>query len=85
MKTTACRSCKAPVIWARTKGGKYIPLDAKPDAKGNVAVVERTDHDGCVAYDAVMRKVGTTQPTLGFEPLYMPHHATCPQGREWRR
>jgi hypothetical protein len=19
------------------------------------------------------------------EELYMPHHATCPQGREWRR
>lgn len=85
MKVVTCRSCKAAVFFARTKKGKDIPLDATPDPKGNTAIIERADYAGNVVLHAVMRAVDVNQPTLGFEPMYMPHHATCPQGKEWRR
>lgn len=28
-----CRSCGASIIWAITKNGKRIPLDAKPEVR----------------------------------------------------
>lgn len=34
MEIKPCRSCQAPVIWARTKNGKAIPIDAEPADSG---------------------------------------------------
>lgn len=82
---STCRSCKAPIIWARTKKGRDIPLDAKPSPQGNMAFVEGVDHAGNQTRLAVQRKAAPMQAALGLEVLYMPHHATCPQGKEWRR
>lgn len=33
-----CRSCNAPIIWAATRGGRRIPLDAKPTKRAVFAV-----------------------------------------------
>lgn len=30
MKPSSCKSCGAPIYWAKTSAGKDIPLDAKP-------------------------------------------------------
>jgi hypothetical protein len=33
MTITECRSCKAPIIWAKTQGGKLMPLDSLPQQR----------------------------------------------------
>ncbi len=67
---SACRSCRAPIRWARTVTGRAIPLNAEPDADGNVELV-----DGVASLwlwrDGAVR--------------YMPHHATCPTVDQHRR
>lgn len=76
-----CRSCDAEVIWATSQTGKAMPLNAKPDPFGNVKVYGRPG-----AVSAVVLAGDALEETrrLGV-PLYMPHHATCPQGRAWRK
>ncbi len=37
----ACRTCGAPIIWARTAKNKAIPLDAEPsELEANVSLGE---------------------------------------------
>jgi hypothetical protein len=38
-QTKRCRSCNAPIFFAKTRSGS-IPLDAEPDPQGKVVVVE---------------------------------------------
>jgi len=70
--TERCRSCREPIVWARTPAGKLMPLDPTPTEQGNVEMV-----DGL----AVVHH----QPTLTDTNLYMPHFATCPEGATWSR
>ena len=71
--TDRCRSCQAPVKWVTTEAGRAMPLDAEPDPGGNVEIVAGNQ-----------ARVHRQTPMVGG-PFYMPHHATCPQGREWRK
>lgn len=75
MSASRCRSCDAPIRWARTEaGGVPIPLDAEPNPEGNAVELE----DG---------RIRIIAGPLEVEPrtvLWMPHHATCPHGREWK-
>ena len=75
--TTQCRSCRAPVIWAVTRAGKRIPLDAAPSATGNLVYVGQ-QLDGTEVVGA---------PRDGDPPefRYVSHFATCPDAGEWRR
>lgn len=62
-----CRACGAEMIWAKTTRGRALPLDAKPDPKGNVTL----DESGlATVYGAALPPDNAT--------IYMPHHATCP-------
>lgn len=67
--TPLCRSCHAPIIWAKTKTGKRIPLDPKPVIGGNLVLI-----DGVV---------GVTPPSHNVE-RYTSHFATCPNADEHR-
>jgi hypothetical protein len=70
-----CRSCGAPILWRTTTGGKPIPVDAEPTTDGNLV----EDADGRLRHIA-----GPLEVEPGT-PIYMPHHATCPDGKAWRR
>lgn len=59
-----CRSCHAPVVWARTAKGKAIPLDVKPRKDGNLIL-----RNGIV-------RVQTRNDPGGLR--YVSHFATCP-------
>lgn len=72
----ACRSCGAAIRWARSAGGRPIPLDAVPNRDGSVAMV---DGRAVVAAKAGEAAEGEAAPLR-----WMPHHATCPHGRAWR-
>lgn len=76
-----CRSCDAEVVWATSQTGKAMPLNAKPDPFGNVKVYGRPGALSAVVVAGV--ELEETR-RLGVD-LYMPHHATCPQGPAWRK
>lgn len=65
-----CKSCGAPVVWAKTENDKNIPLDAKKVRGGNIFL----DH-------GIARIVS---PLSGLGS-YESHFKTCPQAREHRR
>lgn len=66
-----CGSCPAEIVWAETERGRRIPLDARPVADGNLALV-----DG-VALAA------TKAPSDA--PRYRSHFVSCPNAERHRR
>ena len=40
MRSSRCRSCGAPILFAKTKDGKLLPVDAEPVVEGRVFVAE---------------------------------------------
>lgn len=68
----SCRSCGAPIIWARTVKDKPILLDAQPHEQGNLEL------RGRVARYVVPDLNATTT-------RYRSHFVTCPQASEHRR
>jgi hypothetical protein len=70
-----CRSCNAPLLWAKTEKGHRIPLDPEPvPADGPGLFVLR--HGVAVAV-----------PPLAYpdEANYISHFSTCPQADQHRR
>lgn len=47
-KVENCRSCKAPIVWAKTKNEKWAPFDAKPERR----FILHTGDDGILHADA---------------------------------
>lgn len=89
---TACRSCGRSIWWAVNEAtGSLMPLDHDPTDQGNVALVgrcERTDRPMVrVLHRALAQHpVLFTDPELEEDrPLWLSHHATCPNGVEWRQ
>lgn len=72
--TTPCRSCGAPIRWARTAAGKHIPLDATPTPDGNVLLTE----------DGVATVVGGLHVWPPDALRWTAHFATCPNADEHR-
>lgn len=77
-----CPSCGAEIVHATTPRGRSMPVNAEPDPRGNVVLHEEhgvlfgsVKAKGCVAY----------LQAQAAGKLYMPHHATCPQGPAWKR
>lgn len=75
---SACRSCDAPIKWARTAARKNMPLDCNPDGSlatfpdGNVVV---TGWDGPFRLVAVV---------AAGEGQHRSHFASCPHAAEHR-
>jgi hypothetical protein len=38
MSMGTCRSCRAPIVWAKKADGKPIPLDQVPPSTGNIRI-----------------------------------------------
>jgi len=73
-----CRSCRRPVLWVRTTAGRPMPLDPEPTEAGNVLL------EGGVPRQLTAAEVAGLSDADERE-RYLPHHATCPQGRAWRK
>lgn len=69
-----CSSCGAEIMWAKTLGGKSIPLDMIAVANGNVYLT------GDVAH--VMHKNETAHINV---PLYRTHFSSCPNAAKHRK
>ena len=83
---SACRSCGAQIVWARTKRGKPMPVDAQPDRDGTIALVEDARSGELTAH-----VVGKPTPMafvdgVWVEPRrYTSHFSTCPDADAFRR
>lgn len=77
----ACRSCKRPIRWAVTTKGRRIPLDPEPVAGGNVRLTRSSDGDVAEILSGSALDAAKSR----LERLFMPHHATCPEGKAWQR
>lgn len=73
-----CRSCKAEIIWVTTNKDKMMPLNATPDQDGNVEILDDANGPNWKAV------VHPQPPAFAQGPMYMPHHATCPDAEKWR-
>jgi hypothetical protein len=62
-----------------TQQGNRMPLDIEPNPEGNVEVI-----DIGIGHRPVV-VVHPSPPLVVEGVLYMPHHATCPEGRTWRK
>jgi hypothetical protein len=83
-----CRSCNAPVVWARTTKGKNIPLDAE-DSGGWAAPVTPDDGNLQPTGERVPTRDGQTamvvEVVAAGEGKYRSHFVTCPEAGEWRK
>lgn len=82
--TQHCRTCGRPVIWTKTEKGTPQPIDPEPNAAGNTVLHLGDDGD---VHSMVLKKadVALRERAIAANELFMPHHATCPQGRDWQR
>jgi hypothetical protein len=84
MTGTQCRSCGAPIMWARTVKGKLIPLDFEPVTGGNIHLRDTEVANGRVVTYAHVEAAGTAQLFDDGEPAYVAHFTTCPDADRWR-
>jgi len=75
--STHCSSCGAPIIWAKSKAGKAMPVDAEPVRDGNVMLEQ---------HGLRVTAVVTGESMLpGVQTLYKSHFATCPNADAHRK
>lgn len=81
MTEARCRSgrCGAPIVWAVTRTGKRLPVDADPHPGGNVTLT--VGPDGTVTADVL----GPLERTVADGPLHHAHFTTCVAADEFRR
>jgi cytochrome oxidase Cu insertion factor (SCO1/SenC/PrrC family) len=60
-----------------------MPLDARPNQSGNVAIEDRGL--GRLISNTFSGTSLASVRLRGTPTLYMPHHATCPDAEKWRR
>lgn len=78
-----CRSCGAPIRFARTARGRFLPLDREPSPDGNVLVWR-----GQASVVRAGQLAAVQQRARGGDAdglLYMPHWQSCPHADDWRR
>ena len=81
-RTATCRgrTCTAQIVWAVTEKGKPIPVDVDEHDDGNVELIPNPDP--AMSPKAI---VHGTPPLLAIGTFHMPHHATCPDAKDFRR
>jgi len=80
MSDSECRSCGEAVVWAETKNGKTMPVDAEPSADGNVEL-----HEYRGAVTVIVHGAATIAEARARAELHTSHFKTCPNANGWRR
>lgn len=75
----ACKSCRRPILWTRTKSGANFPIDPDPAADGNVQL------DGITAVVLPKDVLDKLRERIPDVKLYKSHFATCPDAPSHRK
>ncbi|PXY17364.1 hypothetical protein BA062_37785 [Prauserella flavalba] len=76
-----CKSCRARILWATTRDGERMPVNADPASNGNVLLALQ---DGQLA--AAVLTAGQARMSRARRiPLRLAHFATCPKADHHRR
>jgi hypothetical protein len=78
VRITKCKSCQAPIVFARTRDGYDMPLDAEPSENGNALLSNDRKVD-------VLGPLELLLHDREAQPLRVAHFVTCPDGEMWRR
>ena len=78
MKKTKCRSCGAPIFWAKTEGNKNIPIDLEPVEDGNIGIRSKDLEE---SRNPIARVIDWKWSGKRF----VSHFVTCPQAKRWRK
>ncbi len=72
-----CRSCGAEVVWLKhVRTGKPAPIDAVPNAAGNIVIhLDRGTYENVPADEREAQR----------EWLHTNHFSTCPQSADWKK
>jgi len=83
---STCRSCGAPIVWARTPAGKLMPLDVTPTTAGNVILHMGPERGQATAHVETAAESATRRahPIPAAQLAYVPHFATCPNAKVHR-
>ena len=77
-QVAVCRSCGAPIRWAKTRKGKNIPLDDEPGTGGSFVL---QDADGPKPLALKMKK----EEAETRADLFTCHFETCPDAASFRK
>lgn len=84
-----CRSCQAPIVWAKTLTGANMPVDPVPDPGGNMilAAIDPSDPEGGYAVIMVSGLTDAARDAADRVGVlfHQSHFATCPQAAQHRR
>lgn len=73
---STCRSCGAPIAWAKTPTGRSMPVDFAPVANGNVVLFDGPD--------GLLAVVAYASAAPG-KPRHQAHFVSCPYAAEHRK
>jgi hypothetical protein len=78
-----CRTetCNAEIVWARTKTGKLMPVDAEPSGDGNVELFAM---QGNVWGRVITAELIDALPGQ-YPRLRTSHFVTCQRPADWRK
>ena len=81
---STCRGCGSTIEWVRMKSGKAMPVDPEPvfveEGGSQVFVTDEGDTiTGGIAWPE------TPEEKARMTVAYVPHWATCPAARQFRR
>ncbi len=77
MKKSVCASCGAEIYWAITEKGARIPVDVRPDDRGNLGL----ELNGVTTIARVIPRDVELFPVA----RYFSHFATCPSAGMHRK
>lgn len=80
-----CKSCAAPIMWAKTKTGKSMPLDLDPVAHGNISIVDWINPTSATPTPVVVVGQLALDDTPTSVWRYQSHFSTCPDAGAHRR
>jgi hypothetical protein len=85
-----CSSCRGAIMWAWTREGERMPIDAQPSEHGNVLAFRAPDNRRRLVVTVMGTKGDTAKRKLAAMrragwPTYTHHRVNCPQAEEWAR
>ena len=87
-KVEPCRSCKAPVVWAKTVNDKWAPFDAKPERRfilhpGEDGILRTESQPTYQSHYSTCPQASEWRATRREQPLVQMPPVNEPKAEDW--